>query len=84
MRKRITLLLGLILLATPWVYAAEQAQNTAPAQDPDRLLHQTAAEIRHILHQMDKSLKLAKDELSAVGLQGKEATAVLQKPDKKN
>ncbi|MDI6687014.1 MAG: hypothetical protein QME06_02215 [Desulfobacterales bacterium] len=52
MIKLTTLFLGIILLATPLVFAAEQTPDNAPTQNPAMLLDQTANEIRHILHEM--------------------------------
>jgi len=79
MKKLITLFLGIILLAAPLVFADEQTRDNAPAQSPAMLLDQTYNEIRNILHEMHESLEVAKDELSAVGIQGEKATAALQK-----
>ncbi|MFP3912245.1 MAG: PDC sensor domain-containing protein [Desulfobacteraceae bacterium] len=84
MTKPIAVFLGIILWATPMVFAAEAVRQNAPAQDPAVLLQKTAEEIRRILHEMDESLKAAKAELSATGIQGKEARAVLQKLYKAN
>ncbi len=79
MKKLILLFLGIILFSTPLVFAAEQAQDNASTYNPAMLLYQTANKIRYILHEMHESLEAAKDELSAVGIQGEKATAVLQK-----
>ena len=84
MIKPIAVFLGIVLWATPMVFAAEEVKQNAPGQDPAVLLNDTTEEIRLILQEMDKSLNIAKAELSGIGIQGKEARAVLQKLYKAN